>query len=93
VGLEQRLLRRIGVRGGVGLVWLHGPEEVVPFRDGNDAFHWMGELGVTSALSTRHPLSAAVSYQTFRLGAANAADPVNEAGWVSRLLLGVRYGG
>ena len=89
--LERRVAGRIGVRGGLGLVWLHGPDAVVPFRFQNDAIHWAGEAGLTTTLSSRWPLSAALTYHTFRLGAASASDPV-EAGWVSRVLLGVRYG-
>lgn len=85
--------RPLDVHAAVEAVVLRGPGDVVPFRFANHALaHAGGEIGAAVRLTTSRPLALTVTAQTFRLGATTAGDPVTRDGWVSRVLVGVRYG-
>lgn len=93
LGLERVLHPAVAVRGGVGLLYLEGPESVAPFRFNNaSSAHPLLDLGATLRAPTRLPLHLSLGWQGFRYGAATGADPIDEAGLVQRVQLGVRYG-
>ena len=91
--LEHALGGGFGIRvgGGGAMVW--GPDDVVPFRYGNNGkLQPTAEVGLLHRLIGSRPLSATLTVQTTRFGGATLADPVAEPGWVTRGLVGVRYG-
>ena len=93
VGVERTVHPAVAVRGGVGLLYLKGPAAVAPFRFNNAASaRPMLDFGAALRAPTRLPLHLSLGWQGFRYGAASVADPIDEAGLVQRVVLGVRYG-
>ena len=93
LGAERLVHDLVAVRGGVGLLYLKGPEALAPFRFNNaSSVRPLLDLGGDVRLTRRYPLSASVAWQGFRYGAATVADPIDEAGLVQRWTVGVRYG-
>jgi hypothetical protein len=91
--LERTVRGRLALRGGLAAVLLSGPEEVVPFRFGDDPRLSVGfEGGAAVCLTSRAPLWLSVGAQAVRLGGGTVGDPVERAGWVQRALVGLRYG-
>lgn len=92
-GVEYAVHRRVTARGGLGLLYLEGPAELAPFRFNNgSSIHPLLDVGADVKLAHDLPLALALSWQGYRYGAATAADPIEEAGVVQRLVVGVRYG-
>ena len=91
--IEHALGDRLAGHVAAGAAWVSGPDDVVPFRHGNNGrLQPTGEVGLALRLTTGRPLSATFALQATRFGSATLADPIKEPGWVNRGLVGVRYG-
>lgn len=91
--VERAAGGRLGLRLAAGASWIFGPEDVVPFGDGNRGrLQPTVEAGALARLTRERPLFATLALQTTRFGGATLGDPVPEPGWVSRVLIGVRHG-
>lgn len=79
------------IHAGVGALWANGPDDVAPFSIARGAM-LTGEAGLAVRITGGLPLFLTAAGQIFRLGGASASDPIEEAGTVTRILVGVRHG-
>ena len=88
----ERWRGRVGLRAAAGVTWLHGDDDVSPFRFVNDTpWHLAGEVGALARVSRTRPLSVLLAAQGVRMGSpGNGLIDANGA--VIRLVAAVRYG-
>ena len=92
IGLSGAVHERLSVSASAGPTWLSGPNDVIPFESSTSRLHWGGATGLSWRVSRARPIAAILSLEAFALGGATAVDPVAEAGWVRRMVIGMRYG-
>jgi hypothetical protein len=79
------------IHAGAGALWANGPDDIVPFTISRGAM-LTGEAGIAVRIVRSRPIFLTGSGQVFRLGGASASDPIEEAGTVTRIVVGVRHG-